>query len=213
MGLAWDTYNFKVVQHFEGDYVEFVALPSIVNGILSFTGSTRNGVRFTEKRDLGVQIFYDSPPHDLTRGQVTRTYCYDNGRIVASLRWPLTGNSYWPSDDFTTTHKPCPDPYDVSPNAPPPSSHDEALEFWEEAYKKSQDRDEQSITVVRITAKKWTVDDESFSVTADISDILDEYGSGVYTIIVWGKLRDERAVISEYSTFHGITPPDTYTRH
>ena len=196
VGLAWDRYNFKLAQHFEGDYVEFDSLPEIENGILSFRGSVKNGVRFAEDRDLGVQIYYDPSPHRLTRGQVSRTYCYDNGRQVASLRWPLTGGSRWTHDEYTRTYEPCPNPYDVPPDAPPPNSPDEAHEFWEEAYKKSQDRDEQSITVLRITAKKWTADDELFSVTADISEILDEYGSGVYTIMVLGNLRGERAVIS-----------------
>ena len=210
VGLAWDTYNFKVVQHFEGDYVEFVALPSIVNGILSFTGSTRNGLRFTGKRDLSVQIYYDSPPHELTRGQVSRTYCYDSGRIVAALRRPLTGNSYWPSDDFTTSHKPCPDPYDVSPNAPPPSSPDEAHQFWQEAYDKSQSRDEQTIRVPWITAPRWAANKDGFSVEADISDVLTDHGSGVYTIVIWGELGEERSLISEYSIFHGVAPPSTY---
>ena len=210
VGLAWDTYNFKVVQHFEGNYVEFAALPSIVNGILSFTGSTRNGLRFTGKRDLSVQIYYDSPPHELTRGQVSRTYCYDSGRIVAALRWPLTGNSYWPSDDFTTTHKPCPDPYDVSPNAPPPSSYYEAHLFSQEVYSKSQSRDEQTIRVPWITAPRWTANRDGFSVEADISDVLTDHGSGVYTIVIWGELGVESALISEYSIFHGVTPPSTY---
>ena len=28
-GLAWDRYNVKAFQHFEGDYVEFDRLPTI----------------------------------------------------------------------------------------------------------------------------------------------------------------------------------------
>ena len=214
VGLAWDSYNFNLAQHFEGDYVEFDSLPKIENGVLSFRGNGKNGVRFAEDRDLGVIILYDPPPHGLTRGQVSRTYCYDNGRQVASLRWPLTDGRRWTQDEYTGTYnKRCPDPYDVPPDAPPPNSLNEAHEFWEEAYKKSQDRDEQTITVPWVSASEWTADDQSFSVTADISEILDEYGSGVYTIMIWGNLRGERAVISQHSIFHGVTLPDTYTRH
>ena len=79
IGLAWDEYNFIAVQHFEGDYVLFSALPTIQNGILSLFGSPKNGANLGGERGLGVQIFYDPLTHPLTRGQVARTYCYDSG--------------------------------------------------------------------------------------------------------------------------------------
>ena len=74
IGLAWDRYNFVVVQHFEGDYVEYDHLPAIEDGILTMSGRVKNGVRFDEGQDLGVLVYYDPPPHPLTRGQVSRTY-------------------------------------------------------------------------------------------------------------------------------------------
>ena len=39
IGLAWDRYNFQVVQHFEGDYVEYDQLPNIENGVLRISGT------------------------------------------------------------------------------------------------------------------------------------------------------------------------------
>ena len=79
IGLAWDRYNFKAIQHFEGDYVEYDQMPTIEDGILSLSGTVKKGAIFEEDRDLGVQVYYDSPPHALTRGQVAQTYCYDSG--------------------------------------------------------------------------------------------------------------------------------------
>ena len=110
IGLAWDRYNFTAIQHFEGDYVQFDRLPSIDNGVLSFEGRAKNGVTFGGDRDLGVQIFYDPPPHRLTRGQVSRTYCYRSGLQIAALRPPLRGNSYYPEDTFTMTQQYLPGP-------------------------------------------------------------------------------------------------------
>ena len=212
IGLAWDTYNILAYQHFEGDYVEYSELPSIsADGNLSFSGTTKNGVRFNSERDLGVQIFYDQPPQELTVGQISRTYCYDGGRQVASLREPLTGGWSWTEDEFYKTYEPCPDPYDISPDAPPARSHDEAHDLWQEAYDASENRKEQTITVPWITASEWTVSRNAFSVTADIEEVLDGHGDGVYTIVVWGDIDGKRAVISQYSIFHGITPPNTYT--
>ena len=121
IGLAWDKYNFLAYQHFEGDYVEYNELPVIEDGVLRISGRTKNGARFNEDRDLGIQIFYDQPPHLLTRGQVTRTYCYDSGLQIAALREPLTGGWFWDEDEFTMSYKPCPNPYDVPVDAPGPT--------------------------------------------------------------------------------------------
>ena len=211
IGIAYDRYNTTMIQHFEGDYVAYDSMPSISNDILSLSGTTKNGVTFREPGDLGVQIFYDPPPHELTVGQVARTYCYDSGRKLASLRRPLTGGYYWPTDIFTSTYKPCPNPDDVPADTPAPRSADEAHLVWQQAYNASQSRVAQTITLPWITASEWTASGASFAVRADISGLLRQRGSGVYSVTVWGKIDGEDAVISEYSIFHGITPPDTYS--
>ena len=210
VGLAWDHYNIVAVQHFEGGYVEYDQLPAIEDGVLALSGTTKNGVMFEDERDLGVQIYYDPPPHTLTRGQVSRTYCYSLGLSIASLRPPLSGGWFYDEDEYTTTHKPCPDPYDVPPDAPAPQSHDESHRFWQAAYDASQSREERTIIVPWVTARSWRADGASFEVNADIGGLLSRYGNGVYTVLVWAALGGEDLVISEYSIFHGVTPPDTY---
>ena len=164
IGLAWDTYNFWTAQLFEGDYVEYDQMPTIEDGILSMSGTVKNGVTFEEDRDLSVQIYYDQPPHSLTRGQVSRTYCYDSGLQVASLIPPLTGGWSSTKDEYSTFYSPCPDPYDVPADAPAPRSLDEAHRFWLAAYGASQAR-VQPITVPWTTALEWTARGEIFSVT------------------------------------------------
>ena len=210
VGMAWDRYNTVMYQHFEGNYVEFDRLPAISNGVLSFSGTTKNGVRFSQERDLGAQIYYDPPPHTLTRGQVARTYCYANGRMVAGLRPPLSGNSNYTANEFTITHNPCPDPYDVAAGAPGPRSHDEAHQAWQEAYDASASLQPQTITVPWVTALEWTARGTEFAVRADIGGVVDRNGDGVYSIMVWGEIGGRRSVISAYSMFHGVEPPDTY---
>ena len=210
IGIAWDRYNSTMVQHFEGDYVEYKHLPTISDSVLSFSGTAKNSVQFRQEKDLGVQIYYDPPPLELARGQVARTYCYDNGRPVASLRWPLTGGYRWTTDTFSQTYNPCPDPYEVPADAPAPRSYTEAHRAWQEAYNASQSRRPQSITVPWITASEWTASGASFAVKADIGEILNQYGGGVYTVVVWGNVTGAREVISQYSIFHGVTAPDTY---
>ncbi len=210
IGLAWDRYNMVGYQHFEDGFVQYDQLPQIMNGTLSMSGSTLYGLRFSRREELGLQIYYDPPPHSLTRGQVSRTYCYDSGLQIAALRYPLTGNSFWSEDEFTKRYSPCPDPYDVSPEVPAPRSPDEAHRFWEQAYAASQTQRERTVTVPWVTASKWMARGTDFSITANVSKLLSKYGPGVYTVLLWGEVDGEDVPISEYSIFHEIEPPDTY---
>lgn len=212
IGLARDAYNYKVVQHFEGDYVEYDKLPAIRNGSLSFSGSVKNGVAFAEESDLGVQLYYDPPPYNLTRGQVSRTYCSGLGMQVASFRRPLPTGWFWDEDEFLKTYSPCPDPYDVPADAPPARSYDEAHAIWQAAYDASQNRTERTIAVPWITASEWTAKGKAFSVSVNINDALKgRSAGGVYTVLVWGNIGGESVPISEYSIFRRVTPPNTYT--
>ena len=210
IGLAWDRYNFMAYQHFEGDYVEYAQLPSIENGVLRISGTVENGAQFDNSLFSGVQVYYDQPPQILSRGQVGRTYCYDNGLLVAALREPLTGGWYYDEHEFIHTYLPCPDPNDVSPDARAARSHNEAHSIWRSAYREYLARQPKTITVPWITAQKWTDNGKEFSIEADLSDVLAKHGDGVYSVVVWGGINGEDAVISEYSIFHGVTPPDTY---
>ena len=210
IGLAWDEYNSEVVLQCEGDYVKYDQLPAIEDGILSLSGTVKNGVSLNEDRDLGVQIYYDPPPHPLTLGQISRTYCSGVGRQIAALRAPLAGNRFYTEDDFTKSYRPCADPHKIPPDAPAPESRDEARQLWQEARDASEAREALSITGSWVTASEWTARNEVFSVKADVRDLLTENGTGVYKLILWGDIGSERAVISEYAIFHGVTPPDGY---
>ena len=211
LGIVWDRYNSFMYQQFEGDYVEFDQPPTLENNALSLSGTAKNGVRFDENKDLSVQIYYDSSPHRLTRAQLARTYCVDSGRLVGALRWPLTGGYFWPTDEFITTYDSCPSPYDVPATAPAPNSAAEAHAAWQEAYDASLLSVPQAITVPWITATQWTASGSSFAVKANLGDVIEKNGHGVYTVSLWGKIGGENVRISQYSFFHGATAPDTYT--
>ena len=67
------------------------------------------------------------------------------------------------------------------------------------------------VLVDAIVAQSWEASGSSFEVEADISSILSRHGPGVYTVSVAGKPDTNFVVISEYSFFHNVTPPDTYS--
>ena len=211
IGIEWDIYNVVAYQHFEGDYAGYDRVPNIQDGILTASGSLKNGAGFSKERDLGVQIYYGPPPHKLTRGQVSRTYCYDSGLTIASLREPLPAGWSWDEDEFTVQASRCPDPYNVPADAPAPQSHDEAHKFWQAAYDANQLRPTTTSTAPWITATEWDVDSDSFSVVADLNDLVEIHGDGVYSVMIWATIAKERAVISQFSIFHGVTPPGTYS--
>ena len=45
---------------------------------------------------------------------------------------------------------------------------------------------------------------------ADISEVLEEHGPGVYTVGVWAKLDRQDEVISMCSIFHEVEIPEGY---
>ncbi len=211
IGLAWDKYNIVAVQHFEGDYIEYDLVPTIRDGVLGIAGRSKKGVRFTDSTDLGIQVYYDPPPYALTRGQVSRTYCYDGGMPVAGLREPLSLGWFYDEHQIFDTYHPCPNPYHVDSSAPGPQSDEEAHEFWQRAYYESEKQPELTLTVPWVTASEWVASGDTFAVTADLNDVLNEHGDGVYTVVLWGIIGAEDLPISEYSVFHGVTPPSTYS--
>ena len=211
IGLAWDRYNTAAYQHFEGDYIEYSSVPSLRDGRLALQGVLRNGATLIDDDDLGIQVFYDPPPHALTRGQLARTYCYSNGLYVASLRQPLPPNWFYRTHQFTITTKPCVDPYDVPSDAKPPRTPSEAMSIFEESYSASNSRPSTTNTVPWITAIAWRQNTNSFEVSADIGQVLNKYGPGVYTVMVWAQLLGGDGVVSQYSIFHGVTPPTGYS--
>ncbi len=211
IGLAWDRYNITAIQHFEGDYVEYTALPVIDGAILTLAGQTKNGILLGGDEDLGVQIYYDPPPHHLTRGQLSRTYCYNSGIPVAYLRPPLTPDQFYLEHELTESYRACPDPYSIPADAPPPNSPEEAGDFWQAAYDASQNPAERQLTVPFVTAREWTAHGAEFAVAADLQQVLQRHGPGVYTVVVWSWTGDEGAPISDYAIFYGIDPPDTYS--
>ena len=65
-------------------------------------------------------------------------------------------------------------------------------------------------SVPMLGASVWKVSAHDFDVVADVGEVLEEYGPGVYTLHVWW-VRDEKCcVISMYSIWQGIERPRGY---
>jgi hypothetical protein len=199
LGIAYDRATATVVQQFEGDYIEFTSLPSIENGLLSLAGKTLDGFAVE-----GMGIYYDPIPTPLTRGQLGQTYCYSLGLPIVFFRPPPGPGKYYVESTAEATSSGCVDPYLLDSDIPPP----EPLRI-REGFRVTLVPPPQSLrTVPQITftvplldAARWDVSSAQFSIQADISKIISEYGDGVYTVVVWGEKAGEEILISEYSIF------------
>ena len=161
LGIAWDRYNIQVVQHFEGDYVEFERLPMLENGVLRLKGALRNGATLvpgSETKDLAVQIFYDPPPQELTQGQLARVYSYGNGPEVASVTPPAEDGYYYDSDSFTECIPNNLDPLDFPPDVSAPDTPEDSSKMLAIAKNASEKAESSPCTSVRlpwIDASRW----------------------------------------------------------
>ena len=207
IGLAWRNnplrgeYVFHAVHQFEGDYVQYSALPAIdSDGRLSMTGSLRNGATLNEGSDLSIQVYYDPSPQPVTLGQLQRVAGMSVGLYVAKLRRPLPEGRIYTSETGTVDNEQQQAPYDIPANVPSATSWEEENELREIA--RSAGTKKSVSTRHRITSDRWDTSSTKFAVEADFSDVLAEYGSGVYDVVVRALLNGEVVIVSEYSIFH-----------
>lgn len=190
IGLAWGRSGFKAVQHFEGDYVKYGTLPVITGGTLELEGILKKKYRFKEAGSMYALVSYDPPPEERSGQQTDKTRCYGLGKVIGAFTQNrrLTGDRY--EHLGYTGEGDC----EVPGNG--------------------QQAEAEETATVR-TYEKMRGKGAHFYLTADISDLLDRYGPGVYTVVLVAKLEGEPGgreamVISEYSIFHEVEAPRTY---
>lgn len=216
IGLAWDRNTFKAVQHFEGDYVVLPRVPDIQDGELTLKGRLKESYEFDGQYPLMAVIIYDPRPRTLTRAQLAQTSCYSHGEVVAAVipPSPLFRSDY----KYTGVEEgaQCTDPYKTGSQAEMPETRHEMERVWNERRERSERIRETEVSFQVMKALELTVESNEFTVTADLSSVLDEYGPGVYTVAVLAELEGigqyGHEVISEYSIFHEVTVPGGYDR-
>ena len=211
LGIAWDRYNLRVIQHFEGDYMEFDQVPALENGTLSFKGTLYNGAALVPNdvnEDLGVQVFYDPPLRSLTRGQTVGAYSYTLGEWAASVRAPARDGWYYTSDSFTRCLDDYPEPQDFPPDAAAPRTPEESTLMHNLA--KARTLPCKDTTVPWLDASNWKLETHSFEVRADLGPVLRQHGPGIYTVVLWANINGEQRIVSEFPIYYETEPPDGY---
>ena len=215
IGLAWDRNTFKTVEHFEGDYTELHRLPVITDGDLTFAGRLKEGHEFNPLHPLGVRVYYDPEPRALTQGQLIRTSCYGEGEKIASIESPSPQflKSYTRQ---TKVREPvCTNPYEISASARRPYTQADTAHAWQQRRAESEQIRNTSVSFLVLEAQDMTVEGREFTVAADLSELLDQRGPGIYTVVLlaalegWGK-RDIHPIV-QYSVFHQVDAPGGYS--
>ena len=101
------------------------------------------------------------------------------------------------------------DPYSVPADRPAPRSHDEAHQHWAKAKAASERNPAIQVQLTRIEAQSMTRTDAAIQLRADLSRLLDQYGPGIYTVILWGRPdhMDRPVPLSNQSIFWNTQPP------
>ena len=170
-------------------------------------GHVRKGAELRAELDFGVQLNYDPPPEHLTVGQLARTYCGDTSLLIAKLRPPPEEGLHYVRSVFNITQEFCLSPYDIPSDALPPATPEESSALW------SMGKNAQSTEMVTgrfITASEWQVDQDECILEADIQEVLDEHGAGVYTVCMWARVGWDLTVVSTYPVFHDVELPEGY---
>ena len=184
---------------------------------MELAGTLTAGHVFTGQIPLMVLIVYDPEPGRLGAGQLARTYCYGHGESIGAFIPP----SRLLRDEFEFTHTleepECIDPYHVGRSASAPESQDESFRMFEESRERSGQLRERELTLVFRKARELKAEVGEFSVRADMSELVDEHGPGVYTVVLIAELEETSGgepdtVISEYSIFHEVAAPGGYER-
>ena len=219
VGIAYDRYNSPMVQHFSSDYVTYQVKPFIDStGVLRLE-ATSDRATFNIADTVNIQISYDPPARNLSRGQLAHTYALCNGRVVGWIAEPLTGGAFYLGHavKLETQEHPCVDPYHTSPRRQAPSNPEEAHQAWANAKALSAAAPPITTKTIRIIADRLDQSTRQIIVEADLNQILQENGPGIYTIMLWGRPAhmSENAPLSEQSIFWQtpFPPGNPYIHH
>lgn len=211
IGIAHDRYRTAMAQHFSSDYVRYRQRPTIsTDGTLTLS-ATVSRATLDIGRSVNIQVAYEKPPKPLTRGQLSYTYALCGPTPVAYVVKPLPEGSHY-TDDGTnrqTIPRKCVDPYLTPANRRPPSNSQESHQAWKDAKSASDRAPDITVITVRIIADTMSISNSSISAKADLSRILERYGPGIYTILLWGRPdhMTKHVPLSKQAIFWKTRPP------
>ena len=196
IGIANSCHAMAVAQVFEGEYVRFSQPPELAGGRLVMAGQVVPGVELNDRTQVAVT--WEPPLADYTRGQVSQTYCYSPGRLVAYILRPLSSGFYRPEEESREMDwERCPAPWDAEPNLQLPQ--DRAV--IEQLSQRIRDGFliREMVDVALVTADIWQAETGLFRIEADLNRAIQTHGPGIYSMILWGEIDGEAVALTKYA--------------
>ena len=217
IGLAHDSHNIRIVQHFEAQYVSYSHQPHITpDGILHIQGKVQSASLAANGAPT-LRIGYEPPPHRLTRGQLARTYALCIPTTVATVYQPDRHNSSLRHLTHPVSTPACSDPTAADPALPAPTTPDESNQLFHNTKQALARKKPSTSTAARIPADIYLVGDHNFRIEVDLSELLERHGPGIYSAILFGKPdhMEEATLLTTHPIFWNTSPPDDnpYTKH
>ena len=159
IGIAWNDFCISIVQDFEHDYIDWKQYPTITSdNILELSGE----IQFNSTLQ-NIDIFFEPTPVPLSDQQLMSTptrYNYGHQCSIFSCISSMAVGT-------------------IMPNV----SEDLAEEDMEKILNMKSE------TTIVLVAREWEIkhssDKTAFSISDDFTKIIDEFGPGVYTILLW----------------------------
>ena len=185
LGLSCNESQCWVVQQFETAHLEFAKMPAIYGSRLEMKG------RFSQGLGLdAVAVWFHPHPRRLSLGQLDATYRYGFGqRPVSFIRPPAPPGGQYPDSLVSYAWDTGIDPYTLESGLPRSLAPPLAIEVAHSA------------AVPWTTAERWEQEGPTFTLEADLSEVISTHGAGVYTVQIWGKRGQERVPFSNYTIF------------
>ena len=204
VGISFSCTALVVQLNFEGEYVSYLNPPTIQNGQLTMEGRLLNGANMVWiGEEIGIWIHYLPSPVPLTRGQLFRGIEGCQGIPVAAIlvQRPIYSSSVDIEKGFETNSPRCLPPYNFDALSEPPQNEEEALQLLRAAFNGPRDNVLETYSGPITKPEIWNVNQNRFTVQADVSSILAEHGPGVYMINLVGSVDSNSIYISKYAIF------------
>ena len=212
-----------VVQHFEGDYVEFASRPTLEGTTLILDGRVEDSIAIEEK--FAITVEYDPPVKPLSAAQIYRTTCYSGGRPVGLIsqnpfnehieqgteilsieeRQELKALEKFllaVEQEIHSTEIRCQDPYVMPDDLMMPQSYLHAKRLREQVDGEEDYHITYKYRISPVLADVWDVTHNGdFYIVANIERILTINGPGVYTVTLASELDGEPLYFARHSFF------------
>ncbi len=198
IGLASGCSLKTMVQLFEGEFVRFAAVPQLVDNRLVMEGSLLGGA--TLKEGAGILLRWEQPLTGSSQSLLWQTGCRYEPMPVLELVPVGTSGRLEPNRIVEREWVRCQSPREA----------DSSLRFPEDVEQMLQHRagpglelQTKAVNVMVAAADVWHEEPGLFRIEADLGQVIDIMGPGIYTVELQGDLSGTAIPLSLYSIFVG----------